>query len=540
MEGPAPPPYTPKAPQGHRYPSQHRQMVKKVAVGFSVVALLAVTALYPSEYSGIAPVSSPTPPRPSLFTAHDDMLDQQHIRQHLESLYAIAGNNSNSRAVALGHRESADYVYNVLESHGACDTLETQWFDTPVYTEKRPPRLSMSYPTWIAFRPGLDFQGMRYGGNSSTYLPSRNVYPVNGGGCRSYQYGPSTKGNVAVIQITKLCSLFEAAYTAQRAGVAAVLFYGSPNQRTLPNGRVRQTEWQVGDPSVSIPVLAVSYPIGRMLAGITDARINLVVANEIAVVPTYNVLCAWEAPLVNDTIVVGSHLAGPGINDNGSGSASTLEIILALRRSKFRPAHRLVFAWWSAEEDGLLGSQYFARTLYDATASTNATAITTDAYTVASPLKMALTWPQIYLYLNFDMLASPNYIAMIHRGEDAPGDLTIGSTLIQQAFESFFRQRQYPYALTRMTAGSDFVPFLQRGVPAGGILTGAGEIKTPDQRARFGGLANTPLDPCYHQACDTLDNVNWEALYRMSEAAAHVVRYAAGENDGKGGTGVEI
>jgi hypothetical protein len=50
-----------------------------------------------------------------------------------------------------------------------------------------------------------------------------------------------------------------------------------------------------------------------------------------------------------------------------------------------------------------------------------------------------------------------------------------------------------------MTGGSDFLPFLLEGIPSGGLLTGAGERKTMEQRTLFGGFANAPLDPCYHQ-----------------------------------------
>jgi aminopeptidase Y len=50
---------------------------------------------------------------------------------------------------------------------------------------------------------------------------------------------------------------------------------------------------------------------------------------------------------------------------------------------------------------------------------------------------------------------------------------------------------------------SDYVGFLNRGIPSSGIFTGAG----------------APNDPCYHQACDTTENVNYDALTINAKAA---------------------
>ncbi|RKP37171.1 hypothetical protein BJ085DRAFT_30599 [Dimargaris cristalligena] len=492
-----------------------------------------MSALQPTEKSGHYQDTAPQTPAArssdSVTIINEDLLDQKHLRSHLETFYHIAQTTANSRSVRKGFRETADYVFNLLESQKACDTLETQWFKSPVWTEHRPARLSMSYPYWASYQNGVDFKSMRYGGSGSTYLPNSRVIPVRSGGCDPKHYDAEAKGAVVVMQETSACTFWEAAYTAEQVGVAAVLFFGQPSRRRLLNHRIRLVGWKEGDPLVKIPVLAVSYAVGRMLSFTPNARVNIVTSAAISIEKTFNILCQWDAPQVNDTIVIGSHLdsvaAGPGINDNGSGSATTLETLLALRRSGFQPTNRLVFAWWSAEEDGLLGSRHFVRSLHSTPADS-------DQPTPApGHLKFSLTWDQISFNLNFDMLASPNYIPMVHRASDAPADVTIGSYFVQKEFETFFQGRGYPYMLSDMKGGSDFVPFMEHGVPTGGILTGAAEIKTEAERKKFGGLANAPLDPCYHQACDTVDNINWEALYRMSEAAAHVIRVFAGADD---------
>jgi hypothetical protein len=52
-----------------------------------------------------------------------------------------------------------------------------------------------------------------------------------------------------------------------------------------------------------------------------------------------------------------------------------------------------------------------------------------------------------------------------------------------------------------------------------------------EERTLFGGLANASYDPCYHLACDTVDNINVEALEVMAEAAAHSVIVLAMQED---------
>ncbi|KAJ2181386.1 hypothetical protein GGH18_005146, partial [Coemansia sp. RSA 530] len=145
-----------------------------------------------------------------------------------------------------------------------------------------------------------------------------------------------------------------------------------------------------------------------------------------------------------------------------------------------------------------------------------------------------IEWSDIALDLNFDMLASPNYIALVHNGTDAPRNARIGSQRIQRVFENYFARHQYTYEVTDMRGGSDFLPFVQNGVPAGGVLTGAGELKSIKERLVHGGLARAALDTCYHRDCDTLLNINIDALQKMSRAAMYAVSTLASTVDLRG------
>src|SRR4051794_17918036 len=72
----------------------------------------------------------------------------------------------------------------------------------------------------------------------------------------------------------------------------------------------------------------------------------------------YNLVADWPGGDTNSVLMLGAHAdsvsRGPGINDDGSGSAGILEVALAVSRAGFKPAKHLRFAWWDAEELGLV------------------------------------------------------------------------------------------------------------------------------------------------------------------------------------------
>ncbi|MGH3923026.1 MAG: M28 family peptidase, partial [Pseudonocardiaceae bacterium] len=193
---------------------------------------------------------------------------------------------------------------------------------------------------------------------------------------------------------------------------------------------------------------------------------------------------------------------GPGINDNGSGTAALLETALQLGGNP--PVHNAArFAWWGAEEAGLLGS---------------------EAYVAGLAPEQQL---DIALYLNFDMVGSPNAAYFAYDGDDSDaegaGPGPHGSAPIEAAFIDYLTGKQdVQVEGTDFDGRSDYGPFIAVGIPAGGLFTGAEGIKTPEQAAKWGGTADVAYDRCYHQACDTLDNLDRPALDRNSDALAWV------------------
>jgi Zn-dependent M28 family amino/carboxypeptidase len=205
---------------------------------------------------------------------------------------------------------------------------------------------------------------------------------------------------------------------------------------------------------------------------------------------TTNVLAEsrWGDP--SNVVMAGAHLDSEpdtaGINDNGSGSAALLEVALQMR--KVKPKHKVRFAWWGAEESNLSGSTEYVAALSE----------------VEGELE------RIKLYLNFDMVGSPNYVFGVYDGDDSdatgsPAGPT-GSAEIENVFEEFFDSRGLPTKGADFTGRSDYGPFIAAGVsiPAGGLFTGAEVLKTAQDVALFGGVEGEQYDPCYHDPCDSL------------------------------------
>ena len=127
------------------------------------------------------------------------------------------------------------------------------------------------------------------------------------------------------------------------------------------------------------------------------------------------------------------------------------------------------------------------------------------------------------LYLNFDMVGSLNFVRFVYDGDGSAfgTDGPNGSGSIEGVFSEYFSSLGLASEPTEFDGRSDYDAFINAGIPAGGLFTGAEGIKTAAQAAIYGGMAGQPYDPCYHQACDTIDNLSETALDQMSDAVAH-------------------
>jgi len=353
---------------------------------------------------------------------------------------------------------------------------------------------------------------MRYGGNG-TFNITGPVSTVANLGCNQSDYQSVTQGSIVLMPRGGSCTYYNKGILAEQAKAAAILFYNPIETKVLTASRIFDSTWIPSDPIVQLPSLGVSYSVGSTLLSLQaqgQVRVNLETKTQITMAPTFNVFCTTLAGDGSNIVMAGAHLdsvpEGPGMNDNGRGSSSVLELAIQMSHLRIKLRNKVRFAWWGAEELGLLGSRYFVRSIINTTMEKD-----------------------IVAYLNFDMLASPNYVPEIHDGSDAPLNVRNGSRVIQGLFEDFYNNiLDKPYALTGMGGGSDYYPFiLYTDIAAGGLAAGAAQIKSMGQRATFGGLADVQLDTCYHMPCDTLGNINSECLQDMARAAAYVVQNLA-------------
>jgi Zn-dependent M28 family amino/carboxypeptidase len=168
--------------------------------------------------------------------------------------------------------------------------------------------------------------------------------------------------------------------------------------------------------------------------------------------------------------------------------------------AKLNPENTLRFAWWGAEELGLIGSTAYVEELSEAELG------------------------RIALYMNYDMVGSPNYIFMVYDADEstfeAPVTIPPGSTAIEDLYESYYTLIGEPYDDTEFSGRSDYQAFIEAGIPSGGLFTGAEVVKTPAQVAIWGGTAGEQFDPCYHEDCDTFANVDLHALDVNSDLIA--------------------
>ncbi len=417
------------------------------------------------------------------------------VTAHLEAFQRIAEANGGNRAAGTpGYDASLEYVAEKLRAAG--------------YDVSTP---EFSYGSFTVQAARLTVGGAEAPVDALTYSPSTAPGGLSAplavlaqdetSGCEPADFAGVPPGAIALIR-RGTCPFAAKAQLAEAAGAGAVLIAASteePLQATL------------GDPNaVRIPVGSVSKQDGDRLAGMPGAPTTLVLVTTTDVQRTRNLIAQTRTGNPDSVVMAGAHLdsvpEGPGINDNGSGSAALLEVALALGGSPGTP-NAVRFAWWGAEELGLIGSTSYVQTL-------------------AEPDR-----GRIKLYLNFDMVASPNVGYFVYDGDDSAmqgaGPGPPGSAELEQTLAGYLSSVGVAAEDTDFDGRSDYGPFIEVGIPSGGIFTGAEDIKSPAQASRWGGQADTAFDPCYHQSCDTVANVDPVALDRNADAiAAAVAKYA--------------
>lgn len=429
------------------------------------------------------------------------------LGEHLAAFVEHADANAGNRAAGTpGHEASAAYVEQTLVAAGY--DVEVQPFELERFSINAEPVLEQTAPQPVVF-PASAFAVAEYSGAGDVTAPLTPVDlqlgPGNAttSGCEPGDFGPFPAGNIALIQRGG-CTFAAKVQNAQAAGASGVVLF---NQGSDGSNQGLFGGTLGAGAGIDIPVVFATYDTGETLAGTNGAVVHLVVDATVEVVETHNVIVdtPWGDP--NDLIMYGAHLdsvpAGPGINDNGTGSAALLEVAKAVADCSLR--RRIRFAWWGAEEVGLLGSNHYVEEL--------------------SPEERATH----RFYLNFDMIGSPNYARLIYDGDGSafdnagPGN----SDELEALFIDYFASLGLPTGAAAFDLRSDYAAFVMAGIPSGGIFTGAEGTKTAEQAELYGGQAGEPFDACYHQGCDGFDNVDLQLAAQIGEAIAYSVEVYA-------------
>ena len=459
--------------------------MRKLAIGAVVALALALTG--PATSAAAAPSSKPPAKLPKLVKLTD-------IRKHQRALQTIADGNGGTRASGEpGFTVSKKYVVDQLERAGYHPRVQDFSFD--YWKENTDSVLEQTAPDAKKYAFGTDYATMQFSGGGDVAGAVTAVDPGATSGCEAADFSGFPSGDIALIT-RGTCDFGVKVTNAVQAGAKAVLVYndGTAEDR---KGPIAGT---LGRP-FDLPVLTPSYAVGSALVDAAkggDLTMHLTADTVNDKRTTSNVTADTPSGSAKNVVVVGAHLdsvtEGPGINDNGSGTATLLTMAQQIHKlGKLK--NKVRFAWWGAEENGLIGSTYYVEHL-----------------TAAQKKKIALN-------LNFDMLGSPNYVRFVYDG-DAEG-APAGSGAIKKALTDYYASRNLPVVPKEFDGRSDYGPFIDAGIPAGGVESGAEGVKTAEQAKVYGGAAGEQYDPCYHQACDTYGNVSLKGLDELSDGAAY-------------------
>jgi Zn-dependent M28 family amino/carboxypeptidase len=443
------------------------------------------------------------------------------VRQHQAAFQDIADANGGTRASGTpGYDASVDYVVELLQEAGYVVTVQP--FDYVAFSQLGPSTLEQTFPTPTTYAEGVDYQladQTEKGDVTAAVTPvdlQLGLGNTSTSGCDADDFLGFPAGNIALIQ-RGTCTFQLKAENAAAAGAAGVIIF---NQGNTPGRLGLFAGTLSASYAADIPVLLAPYARGVEWSTTAGLVMHMVADALREVVETSNVIAETAGGSGDNVVMVGAHLdsvsAGPGINDNGSGSAAILEV--ALQMQNVKPRNKVRFAWWGAEEAVLIGSDHYVFSLSEEEVA------------------------RIALYLNFDMVGSPNFVRFVYDGDGSQFGLAgpPGSEAIEALFEDFYASRGLAFEPTQIDFRSDYAAFFDVGIPFGGLFTGAEGIKTAAQTEIYGGTAGQQYDPCYHLACDTADNVSLEVLDLNSDAIAYsVLQYAMNTQavNGKKGKG---
>lgn len=450
-------------------PAVTKWTTKRKAIVFSIAGVVSTVAVV-----AVSVTVFMTFPRSLPRSIHGN-----HIVEHLRDVLAPIGSRHWS-----GHTAALDAFSEILFQRAPSLSQSRQCFRFIRYSPtSSEPTVSVKFPRsdlFVELSFGVDFFDVQESFTLSQTTAA--IFPVKGSsGCSDSDFPVNgTLGSFALVLDSGNCSFSSKVDRAHRSGAVGVIVHTDG----------KDFAWHYSNPAFPIPVITVSSALGSAMRDLAPVLARVEIPKNVTNVTVCNLIAETKSGRNDSVVIIGAHLDsvqdGPGINDNGSGSAAVLEIAIRTESTMLakRTENRLRFAWWAAEEDNLWGSFHYLRSL----------GVSGRA--------------EIAAHINLDMVGSPNFVFFISDNGTCPEMIRHGCAILQQDLEEYFTDMGEEILTVDMSAGSDDWNFLQAGIPAISLYSGSRELKTEEQRKVFGGLANAELDPCYHQRCDGIENIS--------------------------------
>ncbi|KAA0102026.1 amidohydrolase [Mycolicibacterium sp. P1-18] len=483
-----------------------RRRSRTVGAALTAAVLAAGVAGCDKEGAAPAPTSSASS-SPDFAVTLKDRVTTDAMMGHLKKLQEIADAHGGNRALGTpGYDASVDYVVQTLRDKGfdvKTDDFEVRipFADEPVVTVggQRIKAAPLNYTV-----------GTPEGGAAGRLVPARTGPRP---GCAASDYdGLDVKGAVVLVD-RGACPFGDKQVVAAERGAVAVIVANNVDGDEIGGGTLGEgTE-------VKIPAVSISKGDGARLRA-TPAETSIALNAGVRVDRTRNVIAQTKTGATDNVVMAGAHLdsvpEGPGINDNGSGVAAVLETAVQLGSSP-GVKNAVRFGFWAAEEEGLVGSTEYVKTLD------------------VEALK------DIALYLNFDMLASPNPGYFTYDGDQsAPRTPDVprvpeGSAGIERLLSAYLNDAGKEARDTSFDGRSDYDGFTEAGIPAGGLFSGAEDKMSADEAKLWGGAADQPFDPNYHKDSDTYDHLDRTSLEIQGKGVAYAIGAYATDDGGRNG-----
>ncbi|KAI1071768.1 hypothetical protein LB507_005140 [Fusarium sp. FIESC RH6] len=409
------------------------------------------------------------------------LITEDGLMENLEKLNEIAYANGGNRAFGLpGYAASVDFIYEEISK---LEGFKTWKQDFPAnFTQTLAAEVTVDDETFrtvaLTYTPSTSEEG----------VTAELVHAPEGtAACDVANYeGIDVKDKIVLVE-RGLCpdqtTFAGKVKPAAAAGAAVVVIYNSDEAKLTAGTLSAQSPEYV-------PTALIDQEPGKALKARLDAGEKIEafakVIQTIETRITQNVFAETKGGDEKNVVMLGAHLdsvqAGPGINDDGSGTSLILENAKALQH--FSHKLKVRFGWWGAEENGLVGSRYYVNNLKKTEVD------------------------NLLAYLNFDMVSRGFFGVFDGTGEKKGPGGPPGSDVIEDLFREHFKAKDIEVTPAGLTGGTDYVAFLEvLKKPVGGLFTGTG----------------LEQDACYHQACDNITNPVPDTIYKNAQAAAHVL-----------------